>query len=253
MSDATDLTLEPKCAPRRRRAAAAPAGRCYHPRMTSPSLLLASASPRRRRLLAWLGVEYAVSATDTPEDLSSPLRAVPPVLARSLAADKARAARDADPSAATVVACDTIVVLDRSVLGKPADGADARRMLRELSGRTHQVITGVAVLSSGEPDPVTFAVTTPVTMRTLDDAAIEAWLAEGEALGCAGAYNIERMLADVEPTECFQNVAGLPLCHLYERLTKLGLEGLCPPFEACDAARGITCVLGQRLCGARAR
>ena len=81
------------------------------------------------------------------------------------------------------------------MLGKPADEADGRRMLRALSGRTHEVITGVALLPPGDPEPSTFAVTTNVRMRELDDDAIAAWLAGGEALGCAGAYNIEAMLA----------------------------------------------------------
>jgi len=214
--------------------------------MDAPPLLLASASPRRRRLLAWLGLSYDVAAADTDEDLTGPLRRLPPVLARSLAADKARAAAD---GARLVVAFDTIVVLDGTVLGKPADETDARRMLRALSGRTHEVITGVALLSPGDDAPSTFAVTTNVRMRELDDDAIAVWLAGGEALDCAGAYNIERMLASVEADECHQNVAGLPLCHLYARLSRLGVPGLSIPVAACDAARGARCTLGPRVCG----
>ena len=224
------------------------------PMETTP-LVLASASPRRRRLLAWLEVPYTSVATDTDEDLASPLRRVPPVLARSLAADKARAARGAAASAgtaadadATILAFDTIVVLDREVLGKPVDRADAERMLAGLSGRTHAVITGVALLRAGASEPETFAVETPVAMRELDEAAIAEWLEGDEALGCAGAYNIERHLASVEAGECYQNVAGLPLCHLQERLIKLGLAGDASPVAACEAARGVECALGRRLC-----
>lgn len=215
--------------------------------MKTPPLVLASASPRRRRLIAWLGLPFEALSTDTTEDLGSPLRSVPPVLARSLAADKARAARVAlGDDEAVVLAFDTIVVLDRTVLGKPADEADAWRMLRALSGRTHEVVTGVAVLKPGEREPSTFAVTTEVDMRELDDETIAAWLAEGEALGCAGAYNIERHLASVGEGACYQNVAGLPLCHVYERLARLGVEGLVPPVAECDAARGCSCTLGPR-------
>ena len=222
-------------------------------RMDTAPLMLASASPRRRRLLALLGLPYESVATDIDEDLSSPLRRVPPVLARTLAADKARAARagsgsGSDADSATVLAFDTIVVLDREVLGKPADRADARRMLNGLSGRTHSVITGVAVLRAGEEEPLTFAVTTPVAMRDLDSEAIGTWLDGDEALGCAGAYNIERHLASVEDGECYQNVAGLPLCHLYERLRRLGVEGIEPPVSACETARGTVCTLGRKLC-----
>jgi septum formation protein len=219
--------------------------------MASAPYILASASPRRRRLLAWLGIPYDSVATEVDEDLGSPLRRVPPVLARSLAAEKARAARAgarAVASPGTVLAFDTIVVLDREVLGKPRDRADAVRMLGELSGRTHSVITGVAVLREGRAEPVTFAVTTPVEMRALDEAAVAAWLDTDEALGCAGAYNIEKHLASVGEGECYQNVAGLPLCHLYEKLKRTGAEGLEAPVGACEAARGAVCTLGRRLC-----
>jgi septum formation protein len=220
--------------------------------MESSRLVLASASPRRRRLLAWLETPYTSVATDTDEDLGSPLRRVPPVLARSLAADKARAARalagtDAEVSG-TILAFDTIVVLDREVLGKPVDRADAERMLDALSGRTHSVITGVAVLREGLDEPGTFAVSTPVVMRDLDDATVAAWLDGDEALGCAGAYNIERHLASVEDGECYQNVAGLPLCHVYDRLARIGIAGVASPLAACEAARGVTCALGRKVC-----
>ena len=216
--------------------------------METPAITLASASPRRRRLLAWLGVPFDVAATDTPEDLTSPLRNAPSVLARSLAADKAREALGRGVAEHALVTCDTIVVLDRAVLGKPEDEADAVRMLRALSGRTHQVITGVAIVSPGEREPVTFAVTTTVAMRELDEDAIATWIAKGEALGCAGAYNIEHHLASVTAEECYQNVAGLPLCHLYQRLGRIGVEGLTEPVATCDAACGRTCVLGPRAC-----
>ena len=86
---------------------------------------------------------------------------------------------------------DTIVVHDGAVLGKPRDEPDAWRMLRALSGRTHEVVTGVAVLCPDETAPRTFAVTTKVTMKPLTDCQIEAWMAMGTFMGCAGAYNIE--------------------------------------------------------------
>jgi len=216
--------------------------------MDRPFLLLASASPRRRRLLAWLGVTYDVTATEADEDLGSPLRSLPPVLARSLAADKARAARVHRPDADLIVACDTIVVLDRQVLGKPVDESDAWRMLRALSGRTHDVVTGVALFGESDTEPRTFAVTTPVEMRALDDTAIAEWLRSGEAMGCAGAYNIERMLASVDEGECYQNVAGLPLCHLCAQLGRLGAPELRSPIAECDASRGVSCTLGPQVC-----
>jgi septum formation protein len=216
--------------------------------METPLITLASASPRRRRLLAWLGVPFAVTEVDTCEDLTSPLRLVPSVLARSLAADKARDALAGAVSEGTLVTCDTIVLLDRNVIGKPADEAEAAEMLRTLSGRKHQVITGVAIVAPEESEPVTFAVTTDVTMRDLSDEDIASWIARGEALGCAGGYNIEHHLASADEGECYQNVAGLPLCHLYQRLSRLGIEGLRSPIAACDAECGRVCTLGSRVC-----
>lgn len=191
---------------------------------------------------------YECVATDTPEDLDSPLKGVPPVLARALAAEKAVAARKQSGRADLIVAFDTIVVLDRHVLGKPADKDEARSMLARLSGRTHQVITGVAVLRPDQDEPATFAVTTDVEMCELDEDTVEKWLETDEVLGCAGAYNIERHLARVADGGCYQNVAGLPLCHLFERLSRLGVEGLDSPMAPCDEALARTCTLGPRAC-----
>lgn len=195
-----------------------------------------------------LRTPYRVSATDVDEDITLPLD--PPLLARRLAADKAVAARAAEETDEVIVACDTIVVLDGEVLGKPADIEDAHRMLRALSGRTHEVVTGVALLPPRERAPFTFAVVTRVHMRELSEADIEEWSAKGELLGCAGAYNIESHLARVDSTECFQNVAGLPLCHLWRALASGAfgeVEDLAAPCAACDAAREVACELGREL------
>ncbi len=230
-------------------------------------LVLASQSPRRRRLLGWLGLPFSATAVDTPEDLDSPLASNPSALAESLAAEKAEAALAEGLGDDAVVLCfDTIVVLDGEVLGKPMDLPDAWRMLRALSGRTHQVVTGVAIACPGETAPRTLAVTTEVTMKPLSDCQIEAWMAMGEFMGCAGAYNIEGQVAEVTADECYQNVAGLPLCHLYTELARTtgldaGLEagrrGAClgnqrpsSPIAECDAALGRTCSLGPRLVSA---
>lgn len=224
---------------------------CYHPRMVGSDILLASASPRRRRLIGWLGLDARAAATDTAEDLTQDL--APDSLATALAAEKASAARAAGAEG-TILAFDTIVVHNGSVLGKPADEADAQRMLEGLSGGTHEVITGVAMLGPMMSEPHTLAVSTVVRMRSLDAEVITAWLSGGEALGCAGAYNIEHHLASVDDDECYQNVAGLPLCHVYRELA-LGRTGSVPdgltrPVTACDAALGRACLLGPGVCDA---
>jgi len=217
-----------------------------------PQLVLASQSPRRRRLLEWLQVPFEVIVVDTPEELDSPLAADPPALAVSLAAEKAAAANEVLDSDALVMCFDTIVVLDGAVLGKPADEPDAWRMLRSLAGRTHQVVTGVAIGCPGERVLRTFSVTTDVTMRPLTDCQIEAWMAMGTFMGCAGAYNIEAQVAEVTAEECYQNVAGLPLCHLYAALrttAECGEGSYACPVSACDTALGRTCALGPGVAG----
>lgn len=216
--------------------------------MDTPVLTLASASPRRRRLVGWLGLPVEVTAVDTPEDLSAPLP--PGELAASLAAEKAVAARAAG-ARGLILAFDTIVVLGGEVLGKPRDRAEARRMLERLRGGTHEVVTGVAMLPADADAPDTFGVTTPVAMCALTDAEIDGWVARDECLGCAGAYNIEHHLARVEDDQCFNNVAGMPLCHVYAALAsgRYGaFPGLTPPASSCDAALGRACLPGSELC-----
>jgi len=199
--------------------------------------------------VAWLGVPVSITAVDTPEDITAPLP--PRELAASLAAEKATVAR-AEGSQGTVLAFDTIVVLGDEVLGKPRDRSEAREMLGRLSGGTHEVVTGVAVLAPGAGEPRTFAVSTPVKMRHLSDEAIETWVTGDECLGCAGAYNIEHHLASVADDECFNNVAGMPLCHVYAALAAAGaFEGLTAPVSSCDAALGRMCLLGPNVCGGR--
>lgn len=230
------------------------------------TLVLASASPRRRRLITWLGLPVRITAVDVPEDLESELAWNPPALAEALATDKAVAAAaeraqgalphgpDAsEPSAdELVLGFDTIVVLDGGVLGKPRDVPDAWRMLRALSGRTHQVVTGVSMMVPGERESRVFSVTTNVRMKQLSDCQIEAWMAMGEFMGCAGAYNIEGQVAEVELDECYQNVAGLPLCHLWATLARIGGDcrwpaSLIRPVETCDVTLGRCCALGPRI------
>lgn len=217
-------------------------------------MVLASQSPRRRRLLGSLGLPFEAVSVDTPEELDTPLASDPEALASHLAAEKCRAARAEQHAEDRLVLCfDTIVVLDGEVLGKPKDVEDAWRMLRSLSGRTHQVVTGVALLCPEDAEPRTLAVTTEVRMRPLGDADIEAWMARGEFMGCAGAYNIEGQVAEVTEDECYQNVAGLPMCHLYAEL--IARPPVClsgapeSPLPICDAMLRRQCRLGRRLCG----
>ncbi len=127
---------------------------------------------------------------------------------------------------AVILGADTEVVLDGRLLGKPRDGADAARMLRQLRGRVHEVITGVALVAPGAPGREEVAsVTTRVTMRGFSDAEIEAYVATGEPLGKAGSYAVQglgrRLVTEVDG--CFTNVVGLPVSTTRRMLEGWGL------------------------------
>lgn len=215
---------------------------------------MASSSPRRRRLIEWLGLRVDTASVDTPESLDSPLASSPGAMAASLAEEKwVAAAAEGLARDSALLTFDTLVVLDGKLLGKPADEADAWRMLRALAGRTHQVVTGVALgCPSRAAVPETFWVTTDVTMNDLTDEHIVEWMSRDEYLGCAGAYNIEAQVAKVTEDECYQNVAGLPLCHVYSALRGPATAGClratpASPVVPCDAALSRSCRLGPRL------
>jgi septum formation protein len=177
----------------------------------TPKLVLASASPRRKELLAKVGFSFEVRPSSIPED---PLPGEDPIayvtrLAREKALAVFSAQQAGDPSL-MVLGADTTVVAEGEILGKPEDSADAARMLRLLAGRTHQVITGVCVVSSIATE--TAAEVTGVTFTTLSDAEIEEYIASGEPMDKAGAYGIQgragRWIPRVQG--CYFNVGGLP-------------------------------------------
>lgn len=178
----------------------------------TPHLILASTSPRRRELLGQLGLPFEVVASRFDESLLSPLGLHPADYVTQLALGKAAevAARLAAPEA-VVVGADTTVVLDGDVLNKPADPDDAARMLRRLSGRTHEVYTGLCLIH-GEHIQTAHAVTA-VTFAPLSDDTIAAYVATGEPLDKAGAYGIQGQGLGFIPRidGDYYNVVGLPL------------------------------------------
>jgi len=186
-------------------------------------LVLASASPRRRQLLAQAGYTFEVRPAHIPEE---PLPGEEPVrYVTRLAREKAQAVFDgisADragaPGAAAidleslaVLGADTTVTLDGHILGKPEDAADAARMLRSLSGRSHLVVTGVALVTRSAVEVA--AEVTAVQFLTLSDEEIAAYVATGEPMDKAGAYGIQGLAAKWIPRVegCYFNVMGLPL------------------------------------------
>ena len=181
-------------------------------------LVLASASPRRRELLERVGVALAVRPADVDESVHAGEAPLPYV--RRVAAAKAAAAFA--PGGPWVLAADTIVVIDDTVLGKAADEAEAAAMLRRLAGRTHQVTTAVALRGPGGAHAL--EVTTDVDFVPLDDAAIAAYVAAGEWRGKAGAYAIQGIAAALVRAVrgSVTNVIGLPLAEVVELLRATG-------------------------------
>ncbi len=188
-------------------------------------LILASASPRRAEILRDAGLDFSILSSAVDE---TPLPGESPnALVQRLADAKADlvAARAVGP--AVIVAADTIVVLDGNILGKPRSAEDARRMLEQLSGRTHQVVTGVTLLRLPDVERRQFIENTLVHVAPISDEEISRYLATGEPLDKAGAYGIQgyagRFIPRIEG--CYFNVVGLPLARVMSELRELSADG----------------------------
>lgn len=209
-------------------------------------VILASGSPRRRLLLP---IICPVDSTLSPEADETPLPDEPSeALASRLARDKLGTTRQQlgdNPRPTIVISADTVVSLDGQPLGKPASAGDARAMLRSLRGRSHNVITAIALWESAANRTCLTSVATEVAMRQLNDAEIERYIERGEPFDKAGGYAIQD--AQLRPVRaiggCFPNVVGLPLCAVQSMLDG-GVAGSSsvrpsPPCELCQRASGV--------------
>jgi septum formation protein len=187
-----------------------------------PQIILASASPRREQLLREMGMRFIVVRPDGVEELDG--GAAPDVVAMQNAQRKARAVADRHPDS-MVIGADTIVVLDGSLFGKPSDREDAARILGQLAGQRHEVITGVCLLHRTLDVELTFADTTQVWMRSLTHAQVADYLNKINPLDKAGAYAIqEHGEGIVERIEgSYNNVMGFPTQRLQATLERLGM------------------------------
>lgn len=184
-------------------------------------IILASNSPRRRELLSGLGIDYEVKTLpgieeNYPDNLHGD--EIPVYIAR----EKAEAYRPYIQKDELIITADTIVYLDGQVLGKPKDEADAARMLRLLSGRVHQVITGVCITTADTQRA--FATTTDVTFDTLSEEEINYYVTNYQPLDKAGAYGVQEWIGFIGVTRLegsYFNVMGLPVQRLYKELKKL--------------------------------
>jgi septum formation protein len=186
------------------------------------SIILASNSPRRRELLAQIGLIFTVAPADVDERLHP--GEAPTGYAERLAREKARVVAER-AGESVVIAADTIVVVGGTVPGKPSDAADARRMLTALSGMEHEVITALAVMDAATQRLSLRTSITKVWFRSLTEREINAYIATGEPLDKAGAYGIqERGALLVDRIEgCYSNVVGLPLSLLGDMLRDFGI------------------------------
>lgn len=190
-------------------------------RVNNNSIVLASASPRRSELLESAGIIFTAVPGDIDE---TPFPGEEPVAhVLRLAEGKAREVSSLGVGR-FFIGADTIVLCDNEIMGKPSDDADAARMLRALSGRVHQVITGFTVLDHHTGRTVSRAVSTDVAFKPLDEEEISAYVASGCPLDKAGAYAIQGgaayMVARIDGS--YTNVVGLPLCEVVEVLREMG-------------------------------
>lgn len=185
---------------------------------STPMLVLASASPRRQELLRAAGLAFEVQPANIPEDPRPGEKARD--CAERLAREKALAVSRLRPQD-IVLGADTVVVIDSQILGKPADSGDAVRMLRMLSGRQHEVITGVCLVRNGQASVASEI--TQVTMSEISEQELSAYAASGEPIDKAGAYAIQGLAARWIPRieGDYSNVVGLPVALVWRMLQEV--------------------------------
>lgn len=190
------------------------------------SIILASGSPRRRELLKEICRDFVVITSEFDEMIFP--GESPEALVKRLSMGKAEDVWNCTKGDRVVIGADTVVALDGEIMGKPSDAGDARRMLKKLSGNTHQVYTGVAVLWDGGRD--SFVSISQVEFYPLSDGEIDSYIASEEPFGKAGAYAIQLggKLFVRSITGDYSNIVGFPVAEAYRRMSRLGL--LPPPF-----------------------
>lgn len=180
-------------------------------------LILASGSPRRRELLSLMGYAFEIIVPDVDENVSGHARDIVGILSQR----KAHAVADSLEDG-IVIASDTLVSLDGIPLGKPEDEADAHRMLASLSGRTHEVFTGVTVIDSASGKNLTQVVRTGVSFRELESNEIDEYIHSGEPMDKAGAYAIQggasKFVDGLDGS--FENVVGFPVVEIQQMLNQ---------------------------------
>jgi len=189
-----------------------------------PQLILASSSPRRRYLLKQAGLSFTVIPADFDENSIPP--ADPALYVRKLAEGKARSIAVRNPRS-WVIGADTIVLIGDTILGKPASKTEARTMLKHLSGKTHQVLTGYTILCIAKGRSFSETVQTDVSFKELTDNEIEWYIHTDEPFDKAGAYAIQGLGTFIVKSinGSYTNVVGLPVCEVISFLIREGVLG----------------------------
>ena len=183
--------------------------------------VLASNSPRRKELLAGLGLDFEVRIIKDIDE-SYPASLPASEVAQYIAEKKAAAYKPTLQPDELIITADTVVIVGDDILGKPKDEADAVRMLREISGRTHQVTTGVSLLTATQQR--SFSVTTDVTFKELTDEEVQHYVTQYRPFDKAGAYGIQEWIGYIGVTGLhgsYYNVMGLPVQRIYTELQKM--------------------------------
>ena len=184
--------------------------------------MLASASPRRKELLGFTGLDFETWTSDVDE--TPRVGEAPAEFCQRLSLEKARAGCQEHPGA-LIIAADTIVVLENQILGKPIDAEQAKTYLHSLSGRTHAVMTGYTIIDTPGGRRITRVVSTAVCFKPMTKAEIDWYVASGEPMDKAGAYAIQGsgglFIERIDGSH--SNVVGLPLAEIYSDLKSLGL------------------------------
>lgn len=192
--------------------------------MTNKKIILASASPRRKDLLESIGLKFEVIPSNFEENIEN--KPFSKELIEELAREKAMDVRKTIDYPAVIIGSDTVVVIDNQILGKPKDKDDAFRMLKLLSGKTHQVISAIAVIDTETDKIITDSVISDVTFREISDTEIKNYIATGEPMDKAGSYAIQSIASIFINSicGCYNNIVGISTYKLGEILRQLGIS-----------------------------
>lgn len=215
------------------------------PREQPPQLVLASQSPRRTELLALTGLAFAQEYVQIDESRHAGEPATQ--YAIRLAREKAAAGAQLQNDGCLILAADTIVIHNDTILGKPANAEDADRMLRNLQGQSHTVITAIALARAGSGNSHTECCSTQVKLRQFSQQDRSDYIASGDPFDKAGGYGIQNHQFQPATTlgGCLANVMGLPLCHVVRVLSAVGVTLPSDVPGACTAHTGYDCSVHQ--------